>query len=118
MATVTLTIWRRGAELQDIPNEEIPRAHQERSLLLHGMRNALGIGVLNWGEVDDEQPHEIIEAVIQFITVVIPVLVPLWKLWVDTKKIDEIEIKTKSGSTIKVKGATPAQIDALLRSAT
>jgi hypothetical protein len=53
MVKVKLEVWTRHA----------PDAHKQRAEIIHGLVDALGLKVIEWGETDDIDPHEHVEII-------------------------------------------------------
>ena len=116
MKSTTVEFWRIGAEA-GTSGEAAVQAHRERAALLHGMKETLGIEVINWGATDDEHPSEIVELIVILTPVVVPALATLLKLWLDSRRIEKMIIVRPDSTRIEVSGGTLEQIASVLQSA-
>ncbi len=117
MNKTKIEFWRIGAQ-EGTSGEPAMQAHQARAEALHGMADALGIEVLDWGATDAEYSSEIVEVVVELLPVVVPALATLIKLWLDSRRLEKVTIVQPDGTRIEVGSGTAGQIADVIRSAT
>jgi hypothetical protein len=93
----------------DDPNDEagIQQFHEERARLIHGLIDTLDLDVKGgvYDVAEGGRPREIAEIIIALGTAgVFAAMVQAFKVWIDRKKIVDVEIVGPSGS-IKMSGA-------------
>lgn len=115
MNHTTVEFWRVGAEAGTTGAAAV-KAHQERAVLLHGMKESLGIEVTNWGDTDAKHPSEIVEVIIALTPVVVPALAILIKLWLESRRLEKVRIVLPNGTRVEVGSGTPEQIASILQS--
>ena len=115
MKPITLEFWRIGAEA-GTSGEAAVKAHRERAKLLHAMKEALGIENINLEAADAEHPSEIVEVIIALTPVVVPALATLIKLWIDSKRLENVRIVGDNGTIVEIGSGTTEQIASLLQS--
>lgn len=111
----TVEFWRVGTE-PGTTGASAGKAIQERAVLLHGMKESLGIEVTNWGDTDAKHPSEIVEIIITLTPVVVPALAILIKLCLKNRRLEKVRIVLPNGTRVEVGSGTPEQIASKLQS--
>lgn len=78
----------------------------ERAKLLHGLVDALGLEVKDWGETDLVYPREVVEVVIALAPIVVPALVAVINTWIKASKIKQVTVMKLDGSEISISGVS------------
>jgi len=111
---VTLLVHRKWTETEDETAAQIA-FHKYRARLIHGMVDALDIEVKQWERLDDTRHHEVVEIIIVLGPPLIAAAVAIWKHWLDSKKVQEIEVVKPDTTKVSIKGVTPEQAEAIIR---
>lgn len=120
MSEVKLYIRRGFTELPD-DKEGQKTLVAERKRLFDGLVNALDLEVKNRGEIDNpEPPHEVVEIIIALGSAgVFTAMVSVFKAWLESKKIQMIDIECQKadGEPVKVRmqSATVEEVQTVLR---
>jgi hypothetical protein len=120
MSEVKLYIRRGFTELPD-DKEGQKTLVAERKRLFDGLVNALDLEVKNRGEIDNpEPPHEVVEIIIALGSAgVFTAMVSVFKAWLESKKIQMIDIECQKadGEPVKVRmqAATVEEVQTVLR---
>jgi len=115
MADVTLRVHRKQAERFE--DEEGRRSfHTQRARLIHGLVDTLDLEVKDWGETDATYPHEWVDIIVALGSAgVFMAMVNAFKVWTERDKIDNVEIITPDGPTLRIRNATSRDIRAVLQ---
>jgi len=114
MRLLMLRIHRLFAETDDLTARR--RLHAERSRLLHGLVDALGIDVEDWGETDGQYPREYVEIAVTLASAAVGgAVAEVVKYWLTSRSVREVELVKPDGSTISVRGMSPEERAALGR---
>jgi Effector Associated Constant Component 1 len=120
MSEVKLYIRRGFTELPD-DMEGQKTLVDERKRLFDGLVNTLDLEVKNRGEIDNpEPPHEVVEIIVALGSAgVFTAMVRVFKAWLESKKIQmiDIEYQKADGKTVKVRMqyATEEEVQTVLR---
>lgn len=109
---VTLVVYRQWTERFE---DEAGRLalHHERAKMLHGLVDALGLEVTDWGETDSHYPREFVELIVALAPIFVPPLVAILTVWMKERKFKQITIKRPDGTKIDVRGYSPSQLKAV-----
>jgi hypothetical protein len=116
MPNVTFEVRRPWTK--DYGNEDgRRRMHEERARLLHSVVDAVDIEVIDWGETDDVQPHEVVEIIAVLGSAgVFTALVQVFRSWIERKKMEDVTVQTRAGDKISIARATPEDVERIIRS--
>jgi hypothetical protein len=112
MTEVTFVVYRPWTERYE---DEVARLalHRQRATLLHGLVNALGLEVKDWGLTDGEQPKEVVEIILILGPVIVPAVASIINTWITQQKIKKIEIKKPDGTVILLEGVLRSDLKVL-----
>lgn len=113
MATVSLRVYRKWTERFE-DEEGRTQLHRLRARLLHGLVDALGLEVKDWGETDSDYPREVVEVVVVLAPIVIPALASVINTWIKESKIKKVAIKKQDGTEIEISGVSPRHLKAII----
>lgn len=107
-----LTLWVHRAWTERFEDVDQRRAlHLERSKLMHGLVDTLGIEVKDWGETDAAYPREIVAIIVALGGAgVFTAMVSAFKGWLERDKIRDVEIELSDGSRLRMRGATATDV--------
>jgi hypothetical protein len=83
--------------------------------LLHGLVDALGLEVKDWGETDSAYPREVVEVVIALAPIIVPALVSVINTWIKESRIKQVTVKKPDGSEIDIRGVSPRQLTKMVQ---
>lgn len=109
MPDVTLRVYRMWTvRFEDEPARKV--LHAQRAKLLHGLVDALGLEVSDWGDTDSDYPREVVEVVLALSPAVIAALASVINTWIRESKLKSVTIKRKDGTEIEIAGASPKDL--------
>jgi hypothetical protein len=111
---VRLGIHRKWTEAADDAAAQMA-FHKYRAKLIHGMVDALDIEVRDWERLDDTRHHEFVEILVVIGPPLITAAVAIWKHWIDSGKVQSIEVVKADGTKVNIKGATSDQVVAAIK---
>jgi len=103
MTEITFVVHRPWTERYE---DEVARLalHRQRATLLHGLVDALGLEVKDWGLTDADQSREWVEITLVLGPVIVPAVASIINTWLTQKKMKKVEIKRFNGTTILLEG--------------
>jgi hypothetical protein len=110
---IVLRIHRPWTEqFEDV--EGRTRFHHERAKMLHGLVDALGVEVKDWGETDAPYPREVVEVVVAVASAAVAAAVAeVIKAWLERRRAREVELVRPNGTTISVRGMSQEELSQL-----
>ena len=114
MASTRVQLWRRGARLGTAGAKAVA-AHRDRGLLVHGLQQALEFRVRDWGQTDDDQPHEVVEIVIALAPIVVPAVAAVVNHWLTTRRLEDVRVRVPGGAYVSVGKGSIRQVERVLR---
>lgn len=88
--------------------------HRERSKMLHGLAEALGFEVVDWGLTDDKYPREWVEIIVAISSAAMSAAVgEVVKVWMASRKMRDVEIVRQNGTTVSVRGMSQDELKKL-----
>lgn len=110
MIELTLRVHRGWTErFEDVDQRRA--LHLERSKLVHGLVDTLGLEVKDWGETDAAYPREIVEIVIALGGAgVFTAIVSIFKVWLERDKIRDVELELPDGTRLRMRGAKATDV--------
>ena len=112
MTEVTFVVYRPWTERYEDQVAELA-LHRQRATLLHGLVDALGLEVKDWGLTDADQPREVVEIILILGPVIVPAVASVINTWITQQKIKKIEIKKPDGTIILLEGVLRSDLKVL-----
>jgi hypothetical protein len=80
---ITLAVARHEAEVW--PSPLLAEYAQQRSQLLHGLADELGVRITSWGETDGPIPREVVQVILELSATIVPSLASVLAAWITVR---------------------------------